>query len=55
MPETSRLTKMRVTNLGCIGPEGCEIALDSVLCLVGANNTGKSIFLRPPLPILRPH
>jgi putative ATP-dependent endonuclease of the OLD family len=46
MPETSRLTKMRVTNLGCIGPEGCEIALDSVLCLVGANNTGKSTFLR---------
>lgn len=37
---------MRVTNLGCIGPEGCEIALDNVLCLVGANNTGKSTILR---------
>lgn len=37
---------MRITNLGCIGPEGCEIALDRVLCLVGANNSGKSTFLR---------
>jgi len=46
MSETSRLTKMRVTNLGCIGPEGCEIALDNILCLVGANNSGKSTFLR---------
>ncbi len=46
MPETSRLVKMRVSNLGCIGPDGCEIALDSVLCLVGANNAGKSTFLR---------
>jgi putative ATP-dependent endonuclease of the OLD family len=46
MPDTSRLVKMRVSNLGCIGPEGCEIALDSVLCLVGANNCGKSTFLR---------
>lgn len=46
MPETSRLIKMRVANLGCIGPEGCEIALDSILCLVGANNSGKSTFLR---------
>ncbi len=46
MPDTSRLVRMRVCNLGCIGPEGCEIALDSVLCLVGANNTGKSTILR---------
>lgn len=37
---------MRVSNIGCIGPEGCEIALDNVLCLVGANNSGKSTFLR---------
>jgi len=46
MPDTSRLIKMRVSNIGCIGPEGCEIGLDSVLCLVEANNTGKSTFLR---------
>lgn len=46
MPDTSRLVRMKVCNLGCIGPEGCEIALDSVLCLVGGNNTGKSTILR---------
>jgi len=46
MPETSRLVKMKIRNIGCIGPEGCEIALDSILCLVGANNTGKSMILR---------
>jgi putative ATP-dependent endonuclease of OLD family len=37
---------MRICNLGCIGPEGCEVALDKVLCLVGGNNTGKSTILR---------
>jgi len=46
MPDRSRLVKMCVRNLGCIGPEGCEIALDRVLCLVGGNNTGKSTILR---------
>ena len=46
MAGTSRLVKVRVANIGCIGPEGCEVALDDVLCLVGANNTGKSTFLR---------
>jgi predicted ATPase len=46
MPDTSRLVKMRIRNIGCIGPEGCEIDLDSILCLVGANNTGKSTILR---------
>lgn len=46
MPDTSRLVKMRICNLGCIGPEGCEIALDSILCLVGCNNSGKSTILR---------
>jgi putative ATP-dependent endonuclease of OLD family len=45
MSETSRLIKMRVSNLGCIGPEGCETALDSILCLVSANKSGKSTFL----------
>lgn len=46
MSDRSRLVKMRVCNLGCIGPEGCEIALDDILCLVGGNNTGKSTILR---------
>ncbi len=46
MPETSRLVKIRLRNIGCIGPEGCEVFLDSILCLVGGNNTGKSTFLR---------
>lgn len=46
MLATSRLVGMRICNLGCIGPEGCEVALDKVLCLVGGNNTGKSTILR---------
>lgn len=37
---------MRVCNLGCIGPEGLEVSLDEIVCLVGANNTGKSTILR---------
>jgi hypothetical protein len=35
MPDTSRLVRMQICNLGFIGPEGCEVALDKVLCLVG--------------------
>ena len=46
MPDTSRLVRMRICNLGCIGPVGCEVALDNILCLVGSNNTGKSTILR---------
>lgn len=46
MPDTSRLVRMRIHNLGCIGPEGCMVALDDILCLVGCNNTGKSTILR---------
>lgn len=37
---------MRVVNLGCIGPEGVDVALDDIVCLVGANNSGKSTVLR---------
>jgi ABC-type branched-subunit amino acid transport system ATPase component len=37
---------MKVTNVGCIGPEGLEVALDEILCLVGPNNTGKTTILR---------
>jgi len=37
---------MRIVNLGCIGPEGVDVALDDIVCLVGANNSGKSTVLR---------
>jgi len=46
MPERSKLTKMRIVNLGCIGSEGLTVELDDILCLVGPNNTGKSSVLR---------
>jgi putative ATP-dependent endonuclease of the OLD family len=35
-----------VWNIGCIGPEGVDVALDSIVCLVGKNNAGKSTILR---------
>lgn len=46
MDNRSKLLKLSVHNLGCIGPEGVEIALDDVVCLVGKNNAGKSTILR---------
>lgn len=46
MPERSRLVRMKIVNLGCIGPEGLTVELDNILCLVGANNCGKSTVLR---------
>lgn len=42
----SKLVRMTVRNVGCIGNEGVEIALDNVVCLVGKNNSGKSTVLR---------
>jgi putative ATP-dependent endonuclease of OLD family len=42
----SKLVRMTVRNIGCIGNEGVEIALDKVVCLVGKNNAGKSTVLR---------
>jgi putative ATP-dependent endonuclease of the OLD family len=42
----SYLAKLKVCNLGCIGPEGIEVELDDIVCLVGANNSGKSTVLR---------
>ena len=42
----SFLVKMKICNVGCIGPEGLEVCLDEIVCLVGANNTGKSTVLR---------
>ena len=46
MPGKSKLIKMEIYNLGCIGQEGVSIDLDNLLCLVGPNNSGKSTILR---------
>ena len=46
MAERSKLVRMRIRNIGCVGPEGLTIDLDNIVCLVGANNTGKSTALR---------
>jgi predicted ATP-dependent endonuclease of OLD family len=46
MLNKSKLVKMEIYNLGCIGPEGLTVDLDDMLCLVGPNNTGKSTVLR---------
>ena len=46
MPAHSKLIKMRIENIGCIGPEGLEVELDDILTIVGANNTGKSTVLK---------
>ncbi|MCX6579894.1 MAG: AAA family ATPase [Candidatus Aminicenantes bacterium] len=46
MLNKSKLVKMEIYNLGCIGPEGLSVDLDDLLCLVGPNNTGKSTVLR---------
>ena len=42
----SKLVRMTVHNIGCIGSEGLEIDLDNIVCLVGKNNSGKSTILR---------
>ncbi|MFC1833723.1 AAA family ATPase, partial [Thermodesulfobacteriota bacterium] len=46
MPDRSRLVRLRIVNIGCIGPEGLTVELDDIVCLVGANNCGKSRVLR---------
>jgi energy-coupling factor transporter ATP-binding protein EcfA2 len=46
MLKRSKLLKLAVKNLGCIGAGGVETALDDVVCLVGKNNAGKSTILR---------
>jgi energy-coupling factor transporter ATP-binding protein EcfA2 len=46
MAARSRLVKMRIVNLGCVGPEGLTVELDKIVCLVGSNNSGKSTVLR---------
>lgn len=42
----SKLVQLKIRNIGCIGPEGLEVALDNIVCLVGRNNTGKSTVIR---------
>ncbi|WP_395599126.1 ATP-dependent endonuclease [Pseudomonas sp. A1437] len=42
----SKLLRLTVRNIGCIGDEGIEIELDNIVCLVGKNNAGKSTILR---------
>ena len=46
MAERSKLVRMRVVNLGCVGHEGLEVLLNNIICIVGANNSGKSTILR---------
>ena len=46
MPDVSKLVRMKIVNIGPIGPEGVTIDLDNIVCLVGANNSGKSTVLR---------
>ena len=42
----SKLVRIKIRNIGCIGDDGVEIELDNVVCLVGKNNAGKSTVLR---------
>ncbi|WP_343531958.1 AAA family ATPase [Pedobacter sp.] len=42
----SKLLKISIGNLGCIGNEGLSVSLDDILCIVGDNNAGKSTVLR---------
>ena len=46
MTERSHLVRMCVKNIGCIGNDGLTIELDEIVCLVGANNSGKTTVLR---------
>lgn len=46
MVNTTKLVRMEIRNLGCIGNEGLKVELDNILCLVGPNNSGKSTVLR---------
>ncbi|MBJ2153957.1 ATP-dependent endonuclease [Paracoccus sp. IB05] len=47
MPENrSKLVRLNIKNIGCIGPEGLTVEMDDIVCIVGKNNAGKSTVLR---------
>jgi len=46
MNKASKLVRMTIRNIGCIGNEGLAVQLDNVVCLVGKNNAGKSTVLK---------
>jgi len=46
MAAISRLVRMHLKNIGCIGNDGLTVELDDIVCLVGANNSGKTTVLR---------
>jgi len=46
MPTRSKLMRMKIRNIGCIGDKYLTVALDDVVCLVGQNNAGKSTVLK---------
>ncbi|QRM32955.1 ATP-dependent endonuclease [Microvirga sp. VF16] len=46
MTNRSKLTKIFIRNIGCIGDEGLSVDLDNIVCLVGRNNAGKSTILK---------
>lgn len=46
MKSASKLVRLKVRNIGCIGNIGLTVSLDNVVCLVGKNNAGKSTVLK---------
>lgn len=46
MTNRSKLVRLFIRNIGCIGNEGITIELNNIVCLVGKNNCGKSTILR---------
>ncbi|SFW44595.1 ATP-dependent nuclease [Luteibacter sp. UNCMF366Tsu5.1] len=46
MQNASKLVRMTIRNIGCVGPDGLTVELDNVVCLVGKNNAGKSTVLK---------
>lgn len=45
MRNHSKLVKMHIRNFRCINNDGLTVELDNIVCLVGANNAGKSTVL----------
>lgn len=46
MANRSKLVRMHIRNIGCIGNRPLTVALDDIVCLVGQNNSGKSTVLK---------